>query len=83
MPPVTSIGVYEAKTHFSEYAERAAHGEEITITRHGVPFFRWVPVDQQRNQEAVNAAVDDLLAFNKGRRLKGITVKQLREEGRR
>jgi len=83
MPPTMTVGVYEAKTHFSEYAERAAHGEEIIITRHGVPFFRWAPVNPQRDQKAVDAAIDDLLAFNKGRRLKGVTVKQLREEGRR
>ncbi len=32
-----TVGSYEAKTHFSAFLNRVAKGEQITITRHGVP----------------------------------------------
>ena len=38
------VGAYDAKTHFSELLEWVATGEEITITRHGVPVARLVPI---------------------------------------
>ena len=38
------VNVYEAKTHFSELLRRVAVGEEITITKRGVPVARLVPV---------------------------------------
>lgn len=31
------VGIYDAKTRLSRLVERAAHGEEIVITRHGKP----------------------------------------------
>lgn len=40
----TSFGVYEAKTHFASLVERAFSGEILTITRHGKPVARLVPV---------------------------------------
>ena len=35
----------DAKAHLSELVERAAHGEEIIIARHGAPRARLVPLD--------------------------------------
>lgn len=37
------VGVHEAKTTFSKLLRRVAAGEEITITRGGVPVARLVP----------------------------------------
>jgi hypothetical protein len=31
------VGAYEAKTHLPSLLDRVAKGEQITITRHGVP----------------------------------------------
>lgn len=31
------IGAFDAKTHLSQYLERASRGESFTITRRGVP----------------------------------------------
>ena len=39
-----SISLYEAKTHLSHLVERAAGGEEIVITKHGVPYARLLPM---------------------------------------
>lgn len=38
-----SVGVHEAKTHFSKLLERVAAGEEITITRRGEAVAQLVP----------------------------------------
>jgi prevent-host-death family protein len=38
------VSLQEAKTHFSRLLERVASGEEITITKAGVPVARVVPL---------------------------------------
>jgi prevent-host-death family protein len=40
-----TVGVFEAKTHFSALIESVAHGEEILVTKKGVPIAKIVPVD--------------------------------------
>jgi prevent-host-death family protein len=39
-----AVAVHEAKTQFSRLLRRVAAGEEITITKRGVPLARLVPV---------------------------------------
>ena len=39
-----SVGSFEAKTHLPQLLERVAKGEEFTITKHGKPVARLVPV---------------------------------------
>ena len=48
------IGAYEAKTHLPRLLDRVAQGESLTITRHGKPVARLVPVtdDRERAREA-------------------------------
>jgi len=41
-----TVGAYEAKTHLSELLEKVEAGEEITITKHGAPIARLVPVPE-------------------------------------
>ena len=40
----SSYGIYEAKTHFASLVERALAGEILTITKHGKPVARLVPL---------------------------------------
>ena len=40
----SEIGAYEAKTHLPALLERVARGEQITITKHGRPIARLVPI---------------------------------------
>lgn len=40
--------IHEAKTHFSRLVQRAAAGEEIIITRAGVPMAKLVPFRESR-----------------------------------
>lgn len=35
---MTTVNVYEAKTHFSKLLERVQNGEEIVIAKNGTPF---------------------------------------------
>lgn len=51
-----TIGAYEAKTHLPELLNRVARGEHLTITRHGKPVARLIPVvtDRERAQEALD-----------------------------
>ena len=74
------IGAYEAKTHFSALLDRVERGEVITITKHGRPVARLVPINNA-DLERRRAAIERLKEFRKGRTL-GVPIKQLVEEGR-
>ena len=51
---VETVGLFEAKTHLSEYVARAEAGEEVIITRHHKPVAKIVPfVDQSEPALAV------------------------------
>lgn len=76
------VGLFEAKTHLSDLVERAKRGERITITKRGVPAAMLVPVDQQASM-SVSEAIDQLLELRKSISLGGLTIQQLRDEGRK
>lgn len=75
------IGSYEAKTHLPALLERVAKGEEIVITKHGVPIARLVPVENKRHR-SVRAVIEELKSFRKGHTLEGISVRDMIDEGR-
>jgi prevent-host-death family protein len=39
-----AVGLFEAKTHLSEYVARAEAGEEVIITRHNKPVAKLVSI---------------------------------------
>ena len=39
-----AVGLFDAKTHLSEYVARAEAGEEVIITRHNKPVAKIVPL---------------------------------------
>lgn len=74
------VGAYEAKTHLPALLERVADGEEITITKHGKPIARLVPVERpsiERRRQAI-ARIKEL---GKGQTL-GMPLKDAINEGR-
>lgn len=81
-PPGAVVGCSEARTHLPELLDRAAGGERITITRRGAPVAMLVP-PQVIDRAKVEAAVEAMQAFGKGRTLGGLTIRELIEEGRR
>jgi prevent-host-death family protein len=65
MSTQNSIGAFEAKTHFSQLIERAMHGEEFQITRHGKPVAKIVPPDTYNDLKMAREAVMRLRALAK------------------
>ncbi len=77
-----TVGSYEAKTHLPALLNRVAQGEEITITRHGVPVAMLVPADKTQKLD-IKKAHQELIELRKGNRLDGLSIRELIEEGRR
>jgi prevent-host-death family protein len=77
-----SVGSYEAKTHLAQLIERVSQGESITITKHGVPVAILSPAWPSKQQD-VQAAVEAIKKFRKGRSLNGLSIREMIEEGRR
>ena len=78
-----TVGAYEAKTHLSELLEKVEAGAEITITKHGAPVARLVPVKKEANAEERAAAIQRIQKLASGLSLSGLKVKDLIREGRR
>ena len=75
------IGAYEAKTRLPALLERVARGERFTITKHGRPIARLVPIERigpDRRRETI----ERLKLFREGQTL-DVPIKQLISEGRR
>jgi prevent-host-death family protein len=77
-----TVGSYEAKTHLPRLLDKVAEGEEITITKHGVPVAVLVPPPGSR-RKSTRETIEELKAFRKGNTLGGLKIKDLVEEGRR
>ncbi len=79
---MTRVGVYEAKTQLPKLLDQVARGRRITITKHGVPVAMLVPADRASGRP-VEDVIGALLAFRKGRRLRGLGLRAMIAEGRR
>lgn len=78
-----SVGAYDAKTHFSELLERVEQGEEVTITRHGSPVAKMIPVHRKTTREKRREAIDAIRKLAQTNSLGGLRIKDLIAEGRR
>jgi len=74
------VGAYEAKTHLPQLLERVVSGERITITKHGHSIAVLQPVE---GGESVKNVIHSLKEFRVGKRLNGLSIKKMIEEGRR
>ena len=79
----STVGAYDAKTHFSELLERVAGGEEVTITKHGSPVARLVPVKPRATPQKRRDVIDAMRRLASGNQLRGLRIKDLINEGRR
>ena len=75
------VGVYDAKTQLPRLLDEVEKGETITITRHGRPVAKLVPVAPPRRDVA--EVIEEILQARKGRTLGGITIRELIDEGRK
>lgn len=76
-----TVGAFEAKTHLGELLDRVERGESVTITRHGRPVAQLVPTPPPQKRDRADV-IRDLLDFGKGRKLNGMSIREMIEEGR-
>jgi len=75
------VGLFEAKQKFSELAERAGRGERIGITKRGKLIAEIGPVRHEEvDLKRAFAEMDKIRKRSK--KVPGVTVKSLIEEGR-
>ena len=81
--PSRQIGAFEARSRLGELLAAVENGEEVTITRHGRPVAKLVPVNAL-DRSRVAAAISGLRRLHGQVRLGDIeTVEDLVDEGRR
>ena len=78
-----TVKAHAAKTHFSSLLDRVARGEEITITRYGVPVASLVPVKNYHSKLTHAEIVDGMRALRKRVKPGRETVRVMIAEGRR
>ena len=78
---MSEVGAYEAKTHLPRLLERVARGERITITKHGRPVAVLVPAVE--GARPLTETIEALRRFRRGRRLDGLSLREMIEDGRR
>lgn len=78
---VHSVGAYDAKTHLPRLLDQVEEGDTITITKHGRPVARLVPIPSAAT--APDEAVDAVRAARVGIRRGGESVREMIEFGRR
>jgi prevent-host-death family protein len=75
------IGTYQLKTHLAEVLDAVEHGQTVIVTRHGKAIARILP-DTTEQRDRVDKAVEALRNFPRTRLPKGVTIRDLIEEGR-
>lgn len=79
-----TIGLFEAKQKLSELVERASEGQQIGITRRGKLAAMLVPASKDKDVSLKEAFEDIERIRRRAKPLpKGVTIKDLIEEGRR
>jgi prevent-host-death family protein len=76
-----TVGVYEAKTHLPKLLERVIKGEKITITKHGVPIAVLQPPASAK-KVSPREVIAELRLFREKHILKGLSIRDMIEEGR-
>ena len=78
-----TIGAFDAKTHLAALLDRVAKGESITITRHGVPAAKLVPVGESEPKPTHEQIVEGMRALRKRVKSDTMSVREMVEQGRR
>lgn len=78
---MTSVGAYDAKTRLPELLRDVSRGEVVTITRHGAPIARLVPITGAGGGDG--ALVDAFRQARAGVRRGDLTIAEMVAEGRR
>lgn len=78
------VGTLEARNSLSALLELVENGEEVTITRHGKPVARLVaPLTREERKAKAREAAAWIRANRQPNALRGMSLRDLIEEGRR
>ena len=78
------VGIFDAKNRLTALVDQVERGgEEVVITRRGKPVARLAPIEGGFDRARASKVAADLRAASRGKRLGGISIKALIEEGRR
>ena len=77
-----TIGAYEAKTHLPRLLDEVEKGERITITKHGRPVAVLVPPESAPAPD-IDELMERMRRCRTGNRLRGVSIRELIDEGRR
>ena len=77
------IGVFEAKTHFSQVMEKVANGSDYIVTRRGKPVAKIIPI-QQEQEMSREEVIEQFREFRKLYRGKpgSFNIREAIDEGR-
>lgn len=75
------VGAIEAETHLARLIDQVAAGQDVLITRNGMPVARLIRAEPASYGE-VEAAISDLKTLRKGVKLSDLDWEQLRDTGR-
>jgi prevent-host-death family protein len=81
-----TVGAFEAKTKLSELLDAVERGEEVTITRRGLPIARLVGMRDRDESERAASLVDDIRQTREQLGRTGISIADIvawKAEGRR
>jgi prevent-host-death family protein len=77
------MGAFEAKTHLASLLDRVAKGERITITRHGVPAAKLIPIGPAGPRLSHQEVVAAMRELRKRVKPGKMSVREMMSQGRR
>ena len=77
-----SVGAYEAETHLPKLLDRVVKGERFVITKHGVPVAILQPAEALKKADP-KLIISELRKFRDKHVLRGLTIREMIEAGRR
>ena len=79
---LTTTSLHKARKHLSRLIEQVAQGEQIIITRRGIPVAVLSPAGGSMHSAEIRQAIEELRALRKGVLLAGLSIREMIEEGR-
>lgn len=80
---ISTFEAFEVKDRVRTLLDWVEAGDEVVITRLGRVVARLVPANAGHDRAEARRVADALLAVTRGWRLNGVTVNELRADGRR
>ena len=77
-----TVGAFDAKTHLNQLLKQVSKGETFRITLRGIPVAKLVPSEEGEAKD-LKQTVREIREIRKGASLKGLTIRELIDEGRR